>query len=120
MCYYRCEYADGIDVRLIAAKTKVAPIRSMSIPRLELEAALTSTKLSKVVARCLKVEKQNIVFWSDSMNVLWWITRRSKKLTPFVGNRVARIQEESSVWRHVPTKQNPADLASRGSTVVEL
>ena len=52
VCYYRCEYAGGITVRLIAAKMKVALIRSMSIPRLELEAALTSTKLSKVVARC--------------------------------------------------------------------
>ena len=67
---------ESITVRLIAAKTKLAPIRSMSIPRLELEAAFTSIKLSKVVARCLNVEKQNIVFLSDGMNTIWWITRR--------------------------------------------
>ena len=53
------------------------------------------------------------------MNVLWWIPGRSRKFKPFVANRVSEIQSITSplMWKHVPTKINPADLVSRGTTV---
>ena len=91
----------------------------MSIPQLELEAALASKKSSKVAARCLAVENQNMVFQSDSMNVLWWITRRNKKLTQCLGNKIAKIREETSAQQYLPTKQNPADLKVWKATVEE-
>ncbi|XP_055911761.1 uncharacterized protein LOC129945849 [Eupeodes corollae] len=61
-------------------------------------------------------------FWSDSSVILHWISTHSSKLSTFVGNRVAEIQEKSKgiTWRHVPTEFNPADIVSRGSSVEEL
>ncbi|CAG2208607.1 unnamed protein product [Mytilus edulis] len=117
--YARHEYKSGmISTRFIAAKSRVAPLTSVSIPRLELMAAV----LALSVKHALEVPEDNMTFWSDSMNVLYWIRGRSREYKPFVANRIGEIHTSShpKQWRHVPTKVNPADLVSRGRTVEQL
>ena len=66
--------------------------------------------------------KEKTYFWTDSMNVLWWLKNRSWALKTFVGNRVARIQQKTSPeqWKYVQSKENPADLPTRGLTAANL
>ena len=123
VAYARTKYESGdICVRLIASKSKVAPLRVTSIPRLELMGATMSVRLASILAPIFEVQEQDVYYWTDSMNVLWWISRRSKTLKTFVANRVGVIHRGSKPhqWRHVSGKTNPADLASRGTTIEEL
>ncbi|GFW39987.1 uncharacterized protein TNCV_5116701 [Trichonephila clavipes] len=103
-------------VRLITSKSRVAPIKSLTIPRLELCAAVLLAKLVKRVVAALQLETAEVYLWSDSMIVLAWLRKESMDLKTFVQNRVAKIQElyPNQLWRHVPSDQNPADLVSRG------
>ncbi|GFU01353.1 uncharacterized protein TNCV_3538571 [Trichonephila clavipes] len=103
-------------VRLITSKSRVAPIKSLTIPRLELCAAVLLAKLVKRVVAALQLETAELYLWSDSMIVLAWLRKEPMDLKTFVQNRVAKIQElyPNQLWRHVPYDQNPADLVSRG------
>ncbi|GFW42152.1 integrase catalytic domain-containing protein [Trichonephila clavipes] len=103
-------------VRLITSKSRVAPIKSLTIPRLELCAAVLLAKLVKRVVAALQLETAEVYLWSDSMIVLAWLRKEPMDLKIFVQNRVAKIQElyPNQLWRHVPSDQNPADLVSRG------
>ncbi|CAC5424074.1 unnamed protein product [Mytilus coruscus] len=121
--YARHEYKSGtISTRLIAAKSRVAPLTSVSITRLELMAAVLGLRLALSVKHALEVHEDNMTFWSDSMNVLYWIRGRSREYKPFVANRIGEIHTSSNPtqWRHVPTKVNPADLVSRGRKIKQL
>ncbi|GFS67450.1 uncharacterized protein TNCV_2903491 [Trichonephila clavipes] len=103
-------------VRLITSKSRVAPIKSLTIPRLELCAAVLLAKLVKRVVAALQLETAELYLWSDSMIVLAWLRKEPMDLKTFFQNRVAKIQElyPNQLWRHVPSDQNPADLVSRG------
>ncbi|GFV26966.1 uncharacterized protein TNCV_1754251 [Trichonephila clavipes] len=103
-------------VRLITSKSRVAPIKSLTIPRLELCAAVLLAKLVKRVVAALQLETAELYLWSDSMIVLAWLRKEPMDLKTFVQNRVAKIQElyPNQLWRHVPSDQNPAVLVSRG------
>ncbi|GFX35373.1 uncharacterized protein TNCV_101801 [Trichonephila clavipes] len=103
-------------VRLITSKSRVAPIKSLTIPRLELCAAVLLAKLVKRVVAALQLETAELYLWSDSMIVLAWLRKEPMDLKTFVQNRVAKIQElyPNQLWRHVLSDQNPADLVSRG------
>ena len=75
--YQRIEYEDHmLSVRLVAANTKVTPIQSVSIPRLELMGACLGNKLTQSIVEVFSIPIQDVVFWSDSTNVLWWIRGR--------------------------------------------
>ncbi|XP_018394547.1 PREDICTED: uncharacterized protein LOC108773254 [Cyphomyrmex costatus] len=120
--YGACTYIHSIDhqntseVRLLCSKTRVAPLKQQTIPRLELCAALTLARLMKKILSSLNISFDKITYWSDSTIVLNWIQTQPSKLQVFVSNRVAEIQEltDTRNWRHVPTAENPADLLSRG------
>ncbi|GFV13318.1 uncharacterized protein TNCV_3656381 [Trichonephila clavipes] len=103
-------------VRLITSKSRVAPIKSLTIPRLELCAAVLLAKLVKRVVAALQLETAELYLWSDSMIVLALLRKDPMDLKTFFQNRVSKIQElyPNQLWRHVPADQNPADLVSRG------
>ncbi|XP_063363566.1 uncharacterized protein LOC134652324 [Cydia amplana] len=120
--YGACVYLRSVDsndhvtVRLLCAKARVAPIKVLSIPRLELCASLLGAQLCTKVAQSIKTKIVKHVMWTDSMVVLGWLKSQSKTLQAFVRNRVNKINEltQGHEWKHVPTDFNPADLASRG------
>ncbi len=121
--YARYEYMDGsFSSRLVAAKTRLAPLKTISIPRLELMSAVISLRLSKQVCKALEVQLRKVNFWIDSMTVGYWIRGQSRNYKPFVAHRVGEIHQDSNPeqWRHVPTASNPADYGTRGLTVAEL
>ncbi|XP_075163039.1 uncharacterized protein LOC142235663 [Haematobia irritans] len=119
--YLRVEVGENIYTNLLVSKSKVAPIKKVSLPRLELCGALLLAELADSVLPQLKFENSILVPWSDSMIVLAWLRKPSYTWTTFVANRVAIIQEKvGGNWRHVPTIENPADLATRGVTPLEL
>ncbi|CAB3990844.1 Hypothetical predicted protein, partial [Paramuricea clavata] len=121
--YIRHEYKDGdVSVRLVAAKTRLAPLKTISIPRLELMGAVIGLRLSKQVCTALELPVQDVTFWIDSTTVGFWICGQSRKYKTFVAHRIGEIHEETNPvqWKYVPTSSNPADHGTRGLTVTEL
>lgn len=121
--YLRVINATGkITSTLLCSKTRVAPVKTISIPRLELSAAELLGRLATNVAKVLALPPTQCHFWSDSAVTLHWIKKLPCELKTFVANRVASIQSNTAhaTWRHVPTEQNPADFASRGLQPKEL
>ncbi|XP_033105172.1 uncharacterized protein LOC117107577 [Anneissia japonica] len=121
--YCRNTYEDGtVYVGFVASKTRVAPLTAVSIPRLGLMAAVIGLRLASTTSKVIEIPMKDVTFWSDSSNVLYWIRGRSRQFKPFVSNRVGKIQgiKNPNQWRYVPTKQNPADVATRGSNIRSL
>lgn len=120
--YSRVIYKSGlVSSRLPAAKS-VAPLAATSIPRLELMAAILGLRLTESISKVYSWALGQAGFWSDSMNVLWWIKGRSQRYKPFVANRVGEIQSltDPKQWRFVPTKENPANFTTRGMRVSDM
>lgn len=105
-----------VHVSLLTSKSKVAPIAPLTVPRLELSAALLLTQLVNFVKTTLDLSSTPCTCWTDSTIVLTWIRSHPSRWKTFVANRVNKIQTDlpAAVWRHVPTLSNPADCASRG------
>ena len=106
----------------LMARSRLAPLKSTTIPRLELAAAVEAVKLDKLLKMELELPLQESVYWSDSMIVLWYLQQQDKRYQTYVANRVAAIQEHTtaSQWRYVDSGSNPADDASRGMTAAEV
>lgn len=102
----------------VMGKARVAPLKPVTVPRLELTAVVVSVRTSVQLQQELEYEDVKEVFWTDSKVVLGYIANETRRFHIFVANRVQQIQEHSSPdqWRHVDTKSNPADHASQGLT----
>ena len=123
VAYLHCEYEDtSVSCRLISSKTKVAPLKPISVPRLELMAAVLGLRLTQRIVSILEVSMDTVMFYSESNDVLWWIRGHGREFRAFVATRIGEIQmnTEPAQWQHVPTDQNPADLCTRGTTPKEL
>ena len=111
-----------IHCSMLMAKSKLAPLKQITIPRLELSAAVLAVRIDQTLRRELDVAVDESVFWTDSTSVLKYIRNEDKRFHTFVANRLAVIHSGSVVsqWHHVGTKLNPADHASRGMTAEQL
>lgn len=124
--YLRCINQFGqVTSSLIISKSKIAPVKMLTIPRLELCAALLLADLMKYTLnsiRHVEIKPEDIYFWSDSEIVLHWLRGEPQKWKIFIANRIIKIQETSdpNQWHHISTRENPADLVSRGSIASEF
>ncbi|XP_059053385.1 uncharacterized protein LOC131847753 [Achroia grisella] len=116
VAYWRLVYADGsIKLVLISSKARVSPLKPISIPRLELQAALMASRLAITIKDSHRKKTASTNFWTDSMTVLQWLRSDARCFKPFVAHRIGEMLENSSVseWRWVPTDMNVADDATR-------
>ncbi|XP_070508892.1 uncharacterized protein [Chironomus tepperi] len=121
--YLRSTHIDGsVTCRIITSKSRVAPQKQKTLARLELCAIQLLAKFAKRISNTLQIPSKDVYLWSDSLIALHWVKAEPAKLSVFVGNRVAEIQEEADKFKlnHVRTQNNPADLISRGLSVEEL
>ncbi|XP_074621676.1 uncharacterized protein LOC141880115 [Acropora palmata] len=117
VAYFRFEYPSGErQCAFVAAKTRVAPVKPLSIPRLELQAAVLSVRLACMIQKEHDYEVSSTYYWSDSSAFIGQIHGESKRHPAFTANRLSEILDtsEPQQWRHCPGKLNPADDGSRG------
>ncbi|CAB0038626.1 unnamed protein product [Trichogramma brassicae] len=129
---YVAQQEDRAHLHLLVARTKLASIKSlkdyprkqprMTIPRLELRAAFLAIRLLHAICSELSIRMEDCVAWSDSRIALHWIRSAEPTGNSIVDGYVQQIQElaPTDIWQHVPSAQNPADVASRGASVPQL
>ncbi|XP_043862253.1 uncharacterized protein LOC122756499 [Drosophila santomea] len=120
--YISVEMGQKILTRLLTAKTRVAPVKTVSLPRLELCSAVLLTEMVTAILPHMPSASSDIRCWTDSTIVLAWLRKPACNWTTFVANRVAKITQATPVdcWAHVRSEQNSADLSSRGVSLHEL
>ncbi|XP_055528011.1 uncharacterized protein LOC129720559 [Wyeomyia smithii] len=113
--YFRVIDGDEVRCTLVQAKTKVAPLKPLSIPRLELQAAVIGTRLMKSIVSSHTLQIKRKVMWSDSNTVLAWLAADPRKRTQFVAFRIGEILENTELgeWKWVQSKWNVADEATK-------
>ncbi|XP_064473912.1 uncharacterized protein LOC135388341 [Ornithodoros turicata] len=113
--------ADGYKTQLIAARSRIAPVKEVTLARMELLGALMSARLASYLRDNFKLTTSDF-FWTDSMIALQWIRGDANRWPQFVRNRVTEIQQkvEKDRWRYVGTEANPADLLTRGTSPKKL
>ncbi|XP_030584685.1 uncharacterized protein LOC115779925 [Archocentrus centrarchus] len=122
VAYLQWEGEDRKMASLVASKSRVAPLKKLSLPHLELMGALIGARLGRNLINLLKMELCQLHLWTDSMIVLHWIRSSAHKWKQFVANRVVEIQSltDPAAWSHCKGKENPADLPTRGLSVTSL
>ena len=107
--------------QVLCARARVAPSkRLLTIPKKELAACLTAAELGQFLHEELKIDKTRFHFFSDSNICLFQLTKPLNVLTPFVANRVEKIRNWGFSFEYVNTKENPGDICSRGSNLLDF
>ena len=126
--YGQCSYlrllddSNKVHCSFIIGKSRVAPTKVITMPRLELTAAVVSVKMSNLLQNELEYENLQEYFWTDSKVVLGYLNNEARRFHIFVANRVQRIRQSTKPdqWNYIESEQNPADHASRGMNVCDL
>ncbi|XP_065074451.1 uncharacterized protein LOC135698403 [Ochlerotatus camptorhynchus] len=115
VAYFRVQDRGQIRCALVASKTKVAPLQLLSIPRLELQAAVLGARLRKTIEEGHSIQVKRTHFWSDSSTIISWIRSDTRRYRPYVAFRVNEILNHSRIeeWRWLGTKINVADEATK-------
>ena len=115
VAYFRITTLEGTIVSFVTGKTKCAPIKVLSIPRLELQAAILGTRLKQSILESYRIKIARTVLWSDSKTVISWVKSDHRQFKPFVMHRIGEILDSTceNDWRWLPTKMNAADAATR-------
>ncbi|GFS66528.1 retrovirus-related Pol polyprotein from transposon RE1 [Trichonephila clavipes] len=113
---------EDVSTRFLCSKYRVAPVKPITIPRLELCACVLLSQLLEKVLHSLTLPIQQIMLWTDSNIVLAWIQRSPEQLKTFIGNRIKIIQRltQNCQWNHISSNENPADLISRGLNASDI
>ncbi|XP_036344475.1 uncharacterized protein LOC118753713 [Rhagoletis pomonella] len=119
--YIRAQSGGEVRATLLCSKSRVAPLKTLTIPKLELCAAMLLAELLHSI-QGLGPFKGEFFCWSDSTITLSWVSDVAANFNVFVANRISSIQEltQGMSWRHVPTELNPADILSKGASPKEL
>ena len=121
--YLRVKHVDGnVECSFLMGKSRNAPVKFTTVPRLELQAAVLATRMNNSIRSELSLDIERTRYWTDSAIVLHYLRNPQLRLQTFVANRVQEIRENSSVeeWSHVPGVLNPADDVSRGLAPSQL
>ena len=119
-CYLRQINERGeIHVSLVVGKSRVSPLKPITIPRLELTAATVAAKVAHMVKKQISIENLSEFYWTDSQIVLGYIYNETRRFRIFVANRVQQIRDYTNQnhWKYIETESNPSDAASRGLTI---
>lgn len=106
----------------VMPKTRVAPLKQLTLPKLELMAALIGARLSNFITNTIKLPPSVVYLWTDSQIVLYWLQNGKKKLNQFVSHHVSEILQltTTTAWRYYPIADNPVDLLTRGITSTQF
>ncbi|XP_036347022.1 uncharacterized protein LOC118756363, partial [Rhagoletis pomonella] len=117
VAYLRMRQGNKVHVAFICAKSRCAPVKGMTIPRLELQAAILGCRLKTFIEQSQNFRIHRLIFWSDSQTVIMWIRSSERKYKPFVEHRIAEIltTTTSDMWRWLPSHANVADDATRAT-----
>ena len=116
------DFEGAVHMALVMARTKLAPIKQLSIPCLVLCCTVTIARLLHHVANMLKIPSSNIFTWTDSHVTLGWLQGNPRRFLAFIDTQVEYISEAVLVacWHHVRGTDNPAGCASGGMFPIEL
>ncbi|XP_049316979.1 uncharacterized protein LOC125779750 [Bactrocera dorsalis] len=123
VAYIRSQSLSGeFDVAFVCAKTKCAPMKTLTVPRLELQAAVLGTRLMQCIRDEHSLNIKDCILWSDSKTVIKWIQSEHRRYKPFVQHRIAEILASTNIsnWRWIPTKHNVADEATRANDCINF
>ena len=115
--YLRLEStSENFHCALLLGKSRVAPLKTITIPRMKLKAATVGINLHKLLSKKLEIPIHQMVFWTDSTIVIQYIQNEAKRFQTFMANHLCLVHNVllSMQWKYVPSESNPADHASHG------
>ncbi len=122
VAYFRAVTSGQVNVSFVMNKTRLAPIKALTILRLELQAAVVATRLNSKILEEIDFEVDEMHFWSDSKIVLHYLSNTQRRFSIYLSNRVAEATSNSVIkeWHHIPGTMNEADDCTRGKEFHEL
>ena len=117
VAYLKLLFTDGTStLSFLLEKSRLAPVKTVSLPRLELNAAVVGVRNAQVIKKEMSLPLSIFKYWTDSTLTLQYITDKSHRFKVYVANRVAEILEYTNIgdWQHIDGKMNPTDICTRG------